>query len=167
MVPTRLPRYRRRRTVRQVQLGGKMMTVETSPRPVAGWFKYAAIASILFMALGCVSYLMQVTADPASLDLDQRAMLEAAPTWMWAAFAVAVWSGLAGTVLLFLHKRLAVPVLALSLLAVLVQFSAYLLVPGLRDLMSTNGFAIPLIIVILTWTIFWFAWNSRKKGWLA
>ena len=143
------------------------MSEQTSPQPVAGWFKIAAIGSVLFMALGCVSYLMQVTADPAALDPDQRAMLEAAPTWMWAAFAVAVWTGLAGTILLLLRKRLAVPFLAVSLLAVLVQFSAYLLVGRLRDLMSLNGLAVPLIILILTWTIFWFARNSQKKGWLA
>ena len=142
------------------------MSDQTTAQPVAGWFKYAAFGSALFMALGCVSYLMQVTADPAKLELDQRALLEAAPTWMWAAFAVAVWVGLAGAILLVMRKRLAVQFLAVSLLAVLVQFSAYLLVPKLRDLMSLNGLAVPLIIVLLTWTIFWFAWNSQKKGWL-
>lgn len=143
------------------------MTEQTPRQPVAGWFKFAAIGSVLFMAVGCVSYLMQVTADPMTLDLDERAMLDAAPKWMWAAFAVAVWSGLAGTVLLLLRKRLAVPILAVSLLAVVVQSSAYLLVPELRNLMSLNGLAVPLIILILTWTIFWFARNSQKKGWLA
>ena len=142
------------------------MDDDTAPRAVAGWFKIAAIASIAFMALGCVSYLMQVTADREQLTVDQRALLDAAPTWMWAAFAVAVWVGLAGTIALLLRKRLAVNLLGVSLAAVLVQFSSYLLVRQLRDLMSLDGFVVPVVIVLLTWTVFWFAWSSRKKGWL-
>ena len=138
-----------------------------APQPIARWFKFAAIASILFMILGCVAYLMQVTTDPATLPLDQRAMVEAAPTWMWAAFATAVWVGLAGAVLLLLRKKLAVPLLGVSLLAVLVQFSAYFIVPGLRELMSSDSLLIPIVIVAVVWTIFWFAWHSRKRGWLS
>jgi hypothetical protein len=138
-----------------------------APRPLAGWFKPAAIASVLFMMLGCVSYLMQVMTDPATLPLDQRVMIEAAPTWMWTAFAIAVWAGLAGAVLLLLRKALAVPILGVSLIAVLVQFSAYFLVPRLRESMSSDELLIPIIIVALTWTIFWFAWHSRKRAWLS
>lgn len=137
-----------------------------APRPLAGWFKPAAIASVLWMALGCASYLYQVTLDPATLPVDQRAVLEAAPKWMWAAFAVAVWVGLAGTVMLFLRRRLAVPLLGVSLLAVLVQFSAYFLHQPLREATGSNGLLIPIIIVAVTWTVFWFAYHSRKRGWL-
>ena len=32
---------------------------------------------------------------------------------------------------------------------------------------SLDGFVIPVVIVVLTWTVFWFAWHSQKKGWLA
>jgi hypothetical protein len=144
-----------------------MMDEQSAPQPVAGWFKFAALASIGFMALGCISYLMQVTADRGTLPIDQRAMLDAAPTWMWAAFAIAVWIGLAGAIALYLRKRLAVKLLAVSLIAVLVQFSSYLIVEQLRDLMALDGFVIPVVIVVLTWTVFWFAWHSQKKGWLA
>lgn len=137
-----------------------------APRPLAGWFKPAAIASVLWMALGCASYLYQVTLDPATLPVDQRAVLEAAPKWMWAAFAVAVWVGLAGTVMLLLRRRLAVPLLGVSLLAVLVQFSAYFLHQPLREATGSNGLLIPIIIVAVTWTVFWFAYHSHKRGWL-
>ena len=137
-----------------------------APQPIAGWFKWAAIASALFMALGCVAYLMEVTTDPATLPLDQRAMMEAAPTWMWAAFAVAVWIGLIGAVMLVLRKKLAVPLLGISMIAVLVQNSAYLVDPQLRSVVGSDMLLIPLIIVAVTWTIFWFAWHSRKRGWL-
>ena len=53
-----------------------------SPRPVAGWFIIAAAASLLFMGLGCISYLMHVFANPATMPLDQRAAYEAEPAWV-------------------------------------------------------------------------------------
>ena len=83
------------------------MDDEFAPRPIAGWFLPAAIASLLFIGLGCVSYLMHVLADPSTLPLDQRAAYEAEPMWVTAAYAVAVWVGLAGTILLVMRKRLA------------------------------------------------------------
>ena len=105
-------------------------------RPVPRWFTAAAIAVLLWEMLGCVMYLMQVSVDPATLPVDQRAMWDAAPTWMMAAYAVAVWVGLVGAILLYRRHRLAEPLLLVSLVAVIVQFSALLLVPELRNLTS-------------------------------
>ena len=85
------------------------------PRPLARWFPLAAGASLLWMIAGCANYLYEVTLDPATLPLDQRAMVEAAPTWMYAAFAVAVWVGLAGAILLVMRRKLAEPLLLVSL----------------------------------------------------
>ena len=137
-----------------------------SPRPVARWFKPASIASVLWMMAGCVNYLYQVTVDPATLTLDQRAMLEAAPTWMYAAFAVAVWIGLAGAVLLLLRRKLAEPLLLVSFLAVLVQFSGYFLDPEMRQAIGSDQLLVPIIVVALGWTIYMFARHSRQRGWL-
>lgn len=136
------------------------------PQPLAGWFRWAAIASVVWFILGCLSYLYQVTIDPATLPLDQRAMIEAAPTWMYVAFAIAVWVGLAGSVMLLLRRKVAVPMLAVSLVAVLVQFAAYFVVPALRESMGSDQLLMPIVIVLLTWTVFWFAYHSKKRGWL-
>lgn len=138
-----------------------------APQPLAGWFKFAAIASVVWYMLGCGMYLFDVTLDPATLPLDQRAMMEAVPTWMYAAFAIAVWVGLAGAVLLLLRKKLAVPLIGISLVAAIVQNSAYLLDPELRGVVESDMLLIPIVILAVTWTVFWFAWHSRKRGWLS
>lgn len=142
------------------------MTDDYSPQPIAGWFTPAAIASMLFMALGCIMYLMNVLADPASLPLDRRAAVEAVPTWVTAAQAVAVWAGLAGTVMLFLRRKAAEPLMMLSLAAVLVWLAGLLLVGGIRENMSANDLLIAIVVTAITWTIFWFARHSRLRGWL-
>ena len=142
------------------------MNEQYAPRPLARWFWPAAIASVLFMAFGCASYVWHVTLDSASLPLDQRAMMDALPTWMTAAFAVAVWVGIAGALMLPMRRKLAEPLLLVSLIAVLVQFSGYFLDPELRQAMPTDAYVLPILIVALTWTIFWFARHSRQRGWL-
>jgi hypothetical protein len=137
-----------------------------SPRPVAGWFRPAAIVSLLFMALGCAVYVVHVSADPASLPLDQRAAYAAEPAWVTGANAVAVWVGALGALLLVLRRRLAQPLLLVSLIAVLAWLAGLLMVPGLRDALSTNDIAVALVVTLITATIFSFARHSRQRGWL-
>ena len=135
--------------------------------PVAGWFRPAALLSVLFMLVGAATYLVYVYTDPATMPLDQRALYEAEPWWMTGGYAIAVWAGLAGTVLLFLRKGTAVPLLLLSLLGTIVWFAAFFLVPELRANVSSSELTVPVVVLVLTWTIFWFARHSRKRGWLA
>lgn len=137
-----------------------------NPRPVASWFIVAAVGSLLFMGLGCVSYLMHVLADPTSLPLDQRPAFEAEPAWVTAAYAVAVWVGLAGSILLMMRRRAAEWLLLISLVAVMVWLAGLLLVAPLRDSMSANDLIVALVVTALTWTVFWFARHSRQRGWL-
>ena len=142
------------------------MEEEGRSRPIAGWFRVGAVASLLFMTLGCATYLMHVFADPASMPLDQRTAYEAEPVWVTGAYAVAVWAGLAGAILLLMKRKLAEPALLLSVIAVLVWLAGLLLVAPLRESMSANDLAVALIVAALTWTIFWFARHSRQRGWL-
>ncbi|MCL6679895.1 hypothetical protein LZ519_11305 [Sphingomonas sp. RG327] len=137
-----------------------------SRRPLARWYWAGAIASLLFMALGCVTYLMHVTADPASLPLDQRAAFDAEPVWLTAAYAIAVWIGLAGALMLLLRRKLAQPLMLISLAAVVVWLAGLLLVPNLRETISSNDLAVAIAVAAITWTIFWFARHSAKRGWL-
>ena len=137
-----------------------------APQPIAGWFKIAAIASVLFMLIGCAGYVIDVTTDPASLPLDQRALVEARPTWQVAAYAIAVWVGLAGSIFLLLRRKLAEPLLLVSLVACVFTFVPYFVVPAVSDLVSTGDIAFGLIITAITWTIFWFARHSKQRGWL-
>lgn len=137
-----------------------------APQPVARWFTFAAIASLLFMLVGCVGYLMDVTMAPADVPLDRRALMEARPMWQIAAYAIAVWVGLGGTILLLMRNKLAEPLLLVSLIAAVFTFLPYAVVPGVRDNLSTSDWVAAVIVLALTWTVFWFARHSRQRGWL-
>ena len=137
-----------------------------TPRPIARWYMAAAIASALFMLIGCIGYLMDVTSDPESLPLDQRTLVLARPTWSVAAYAIAVWVGLAGAVMLVLRRKLAEPLLLVSLVAAVFTFLPYAVVPAVTENITPNEIAFAIGIVAITWTIFWFARHSRLRGWL-
>lgn len=137
-----------------------------APRPVAGWFRWAAWATLAWMLLGVANYIYQVTVDADSLPADQQALLAAVPDWMISFFALAVWIGLAGGVLLVMRRKAAEPLLLASLVACIIQFTAYFLHPPLREVMPSEGLVIPVLIVAITWTIYWFARHSRLRGWL-
>jgi hypothetical protein len=142
------------------------MDDEFAPRPVAGWYMPAVVASLLFMGLGCILYLTQVLADPNAMSLEERVLYDARPMWVTAAHAVSVWVGVTGALMMVLRKKLAEPLLMVSLAAVLVWLAGLLVVTGLRENMSANDLLVAIVVTALTWTIFWFARHSRQRGWL-
>lgn len=134
--------------------------------PTPSWFTIAAIAVLLWELIGCAMYMMQVSVDPALLPVDERAVWEAAPAWMTAAYGVAVWGGLVGAILLLMRRKPAAPVLLVSFIAVLVQFSALLLVPRLRELLTSDMLFLPFVITVICFLIWRFAHTARVNGWL-
>jgi hypothetical protein len=135
-------------------------------QPVARWYWIAAAAAVLFMAVGCWGYVMDVTTDPATLPLDQRNLVLARPAWQIAAYAIAVWVGLLGALLLLARRKLAVPLLLVSLIAAAITFLPYATVPAIRDNISTNDIAVAIVVLLITGTIWSFARHSRQRGWL-
>jgi hypothetical protein len=149
-----------------------MMTDEnasavTGANPPA-WYWVAAVCALLFECLGCLFYIAEVRLTPeqiAMLPLDQAAMLSARPAWYYAAFGVAVWVGLAGTAGLLLRKAWAVPALLISLIAVIVQFSAVLIVPEMRNI-SSDELLGPIVVALVCYGIFMLARLAKRRDWL-
>src|SRR3954451_13089435 len=137
-----------------------------APRPVAAWYWIGAVASLVFMLIGCAVYGMHAYTDPAMLPLDQRAMFEAEPRWVTIALGIASVVGTAGAIMLLLRRKAAVPLLLTSLIVAALWFIGLMTAPKLRDLLSTNEIAVVIVSVALVWTIFWFARHSRQRGWL-
>jgi hypothetical protein len=132
------------------------------------WYWVAAVGAVLFECLGCIFYLAEVRLSPeqiATLPLDQAAMLSARPGWYYAAFGVAVWVGLAGSVGLLLRRAWAVPALLVSLIAVVVQFSAVLIVPEMRTV-SSDALLGPIVVALVCYGIFMLSRLAKRRGWL-
>jgi hypothetical protein len=142
---------------------------EQTQSTVPTWFWIAAILALLFECLGCYFYLAEVTMtdlEIAALPIDQGAMLAARPVIYYAAFAVAVWVGLVGSVLLLIRRKLAEPLLLVSLVAVAAQFGIALLVPAMSEVTPDSAYTLPIAIFVICYGIYMLARRARKQGWL-
>jgi hypothetical protein len=137
-----------------------------SPQPLAGWYMIGAIAALLFMVAACAMYGLHVATNPQSLPVDQRTVFEAEPLWVTSAFGLGAIAGLVASAMLLLRRKMAQPLMLISLVAMLAWLAGLLLVPGLRDVVTANDIAVAVIVAAITWTIFWFARHSNQRGWL-
>jgi hypothetical protein len=119
--------------------------------PVPAWFWIVAVLALLWEAMGCYQYLIQVRTDAATM-----------PTWLVAVFAVAVWGGLLGAALLLMRRSLARLALIVSLIAVLIQFGS-LVLTGPIDLSQAG---LPVLVVAVAVFLVWFAHHAARRGWL-
>jgi hypothetical protein len=92
----------------------------TGPRAGTPWHLWVVgVLGAFWNGFGCYIYTMAMIRDPktfASAPPEMVAAFEAAPAWSNGAWAFGVWGGLAGSLLLLMRRRWAVPVFIISLL---------------------------------------------------
>lgn len=127
------------------------------------------ILALLWAAAGCYAYVTQVSmgeAELAAMPDAQRELFLAMPVWVTAAYALAVWLGLAGAVGLLLKRRWAVPLYVASLVAVLVQFGWTFLANDVLGSMGPAALGLPVTIIALGVALVWYSRRAAAKGWL-
>jgi len=133
------------------------------------WFMPVAIIALIWNLLGCLAYLGDVMLTPemvALLPPSQQEMYAARTAWSVSATAIAVWFGAAGSLGLILRKKWSMPLLLLSLLAVIVQDI------GLYTMTNAAALAGPLALVLQgvvlagSIALLMLARTSIAKGWI-
>ncbi len=126
------------------------MNAQTTARSTTHlWIAGAALAWNL---IGLLMFVLQVgmTADQvAALPPDQRAVQDATPAWVMAAFGVAVVTGVFGAIGLLLRRRWAVATFAVSLVALLVQLGGTYVVTPAWQVSGAGGLVLPLLLVAI------------------
>lgn len=134
------------------------------------WHLWAAgVISLLWNAFGGYDFVMSVTQGEtywrASGMTDAMvAYYNAMPTWMYVPWVLGVWGAVAGSVLLLMRNKLAVPAFGLSLLGA-VGSLAYGLAnpPPLPEAMAMMSY-MPWVIVLIAAVLAAYAWTMGKKG---
>src|SRR5882762_11854696 len=87
--------------------------------------------TLIWNVMGVINFFAQMNAHAlASFPESHRAIVEGRPTWATGAFAIAVFGGALGCLLLLLRKSAAYYLFVASLLGVLVQAIPYLGIAG-------------------------------------
>ena len=132
-------------------------------------FWLIAILGIVWSALGVMNYLMQ-TMNPefvASFPELQRSLIENRPDWATAGFAVSVFSGLLGSVLLLFKKSFSFYFLLISLLGTLLVAVHVIMVAnetanfGVLQIVMMAG--MPLLVSSI---LAWYPKLAQERGWL-
>ena len=133
-------------------------------------FYWVSGAALVWNLLGVMAYVGQVTMSPDVLQTmpeAQRALYESTPAWVTSAFAIAVNAGALGCLLLILRKALALPVLVISLVAVLAQMFHNFFLSNAIEVMGWAAIIGPTFVILIGLYLVWFANDARKKGWIS
>lgn len=134
----------------------------------APWFHWLiALLCILWNGFGAMDYSMTQLQGEAWLRQMQMtdaqiAYLQAMPAWTYAVWAIGVWGGVLGGVLLLFRSRLAVPLFAISLAAYLLSLIYNFLLSNGAEVMG-GAQAYVMQAVILAGCLF-FLWYSRRAA---
>ena len=122
----------------------------------------------LWSAMGVLSFMltqMNVEAVMSRFPPQQRAYFESFPFWADAFWALGVFSGVIGCLLLLLKSRLAFPVLLASLIGATVSnLGGVFLLGGMEVLGETGGLGFSAVPIIVGAFLALYARAMSKKG---
>ncbi len=126
-------------------------------------FWIISVVTLIFNIMGAVNCVVQLNADSlASFPEAYHPIIEGRPVWATAAFAVAVFGGSLGCLLLLLRKSAAVYVFMVSLVGVLVTMAHIFGVVGLGSVDVWIGVLMQLVVTAF---LVWYAKHAQSKGW--
>jgi hypothetical protein len=144
----------------------------TQQQPVAStrtpWHLWVVgIFALLWSGMGAMDYVLTQTRNEAYLGqftAEQLAFFLGIPAWTVATWAIAVWGGVLGALLLLLRRRLAVWVFLASLLGMVVTtFQNYVLSNGLEVVGDAFSLAFTAVIFLLSLGFFLYARAMQRK----
>ncbi len=126
--------------------------------------------ALIWNLIGIFNYLTQAFMTDeilASLPLDQQLMYQEVPAWVTAAFALAVFSGTIGAVLMLLKKKIATTFFILSFIGIISQMTYGLLLDENTDSYGPMGLLMPFMIISIGGYLIWYSKKAAEYTWLS
>jgi len=129
------------------------------------------IIALLWNAMGAWDYIATETRNEAymsSFTPEQLEFFYGFPAWVVALWAIAVWGGVLGTVLLLMRKTWAVPVFLVSFVAmVITAFHNFVLSNGLEVMGDPFALAFTAVIFLVSLGLYLYSRAMAQRGVLA
>ncbi|CAM1354982.1 hypothetical protein [Tenacibaculum ascidiaceicola] len=133
-------------------------------------FWIIGVAALVWNGLGVMQYLgMAYMTDEvkAALPEAERALYDNIPSWVTAAFAIAVFGGLIGSAFLLMRKKLARPMFLISLIAIIVQMSYNLFMSKAAEVYGPGSVIMPIMVIVIGVFLLMYSKKTIAKGWLS
>ena len=141
----------------------------SSTKRMSTGLKVFAWLMVLWNGIGVAAFFSQLMMTPemiAQLPEAQQAAYRDIPVWSYSAYALAVFGGLIGSILLALGKKLAFPVLVLSLAGVIVQQYYNFVVIDAISIMGWGIVVMPVIVTSIALLLVLISQRGVRAGWL-
>ncbi len=133
----------------------------------AHWsFWVMATFMLIWNVMGCINFMVQMNPEMvASYREVEQAIISDRPAWATIAFAIAVFGGALGCLLLLLRKSAAYYIFIVSFLGVMVTM-AHTLGLGVEFGLG-EIFGILFMPVAVAVFLIWYSKQAEKKGWIS
>ena len=133
--------------------------------PIHLWV--VGIVTLLWNAMGALDYVMTQTRNEAYMKAftpEQLAYFYGFPAWVIAFWALAVWGGVLGAVLLLMRRKLAVTVFLISFLCMVVTSIHNYAIAGGGEIMGSTGLFFSVVIFVVALGLILYARKMARKG---
>lgn len=138
----------------------------TSTKPTTA-FWIIAILGLLWNLVGANQYVQQAyktKAFTAMYTPEQLELINNMPAWATAAFALAVFGGVFGCLLLLLKRKQAVLLFQVSLLGIIVQTIYNFFIADALDVYGSNALIMPVLVFIIAVFLLSYAKGAAKNN---
>lgn len=141
----------------------------TSPIKPPTWFWIVSVIALIWNLMGVMAYVAQMTMSPEALQAlpeNERAFYVGVPGWATTAFALAVWGGTLGCMLLLLRRKLATSILIISLAGIVVQMYHSFFISNSIEVYGPGGMIMPIMVLLIGIFLIWFSRMATAKDWM-
>lgn len=146
------------------------MTTNIKTKPSATFWVLSIIA-LLWNLMGVYAYISDAYAKDetmATFTEAQRSIFESQPTWLTAAYAIAVFAGAIGCIALLLRKKWATPLFWISLVAVLVRTGYYFFMTNTTEVFDVvQGTVLPIIVIVIAGLLLIYSKIATDRNWIS
>lgn len=129
-------------------------------------FWFIATFMLLWNVMGCINFFIQMNPDMiSSYRENEQAIINGRPVWATVAFAVAVFGGGLGCILLMLKKSVSFYLFIGSLIGVIITMNHTLGIGIDFSIGEMIGFILMPIVVAAF--LIWYSKYSERKGWIS
>lgn len=125
------------------------------------------ILALVWNLMGAVDYLMtelRIEAYMNQFTAEQLEFFYSLPAWLVAFWAIAVWGGVLGAILLLMRKKLAVPVFVVSFLCMVITTIHNYGFSGGADIVGGLGLTMSAVIFVVALALIFYARAMARKG---